>query len=131
MRPYILLFLVLAVGICPGNSEVTPTEGKFAAKLKADMIGRLRFSKTKVAIRIQAKANATLPLEFVKGKGLEASDGLLLEGDEFAWPGCGFDRTSYQVKKIAPDYVEIGYSRGIPKQDGYQDSGVFTIDYEK
>jgi hypothetical protein len=131
MNRCIVLFLALVAGICPANCDVTPTQDKFSAELKADLISRVSFSKVGNAIQIHVKAKATLPLEFVKGKGLEASDGILLEGDEFAWPGCGFDRTSYQIKKIAPEYVEIGYSRGIPQQDGFHDSGVFRVDYEK
>jgi hypothetical protein len=131
MIKHILLALTLLVSAFTAIGNAAQTEDKFAVQLKANLISRVSFVKIKDAIQIKAKPNDFLPLEFIKGEGLRDSDGILSEGDSFAWPGCGFDRTSYRVNKIAPEFVEIRYSRGTPEQDGYHDSGVLKINYEK
>ena len=134
MKPltfYSLLLLVLSSSELIGEEakKVVPTKNKFAKQLSESVQSQLTFAKQKESIQIQAKPKATLPLEFIAGKGLEPSDGILSMGDSFAWPGCGFDRTSYAIKEIAPNYIVIGYTRGIPQQDGYQDAGEFKVSY--
>ncbi|HEX7261090.1 MAG TPA: hypothetical protein VF258_04690, partial [Luteolibacter sp.] len=104
-------------------------KNKFSMQLSESVRNQLTFAKQKESILIQAKPKATLPLEVIASKGLEASDGILSLGDSFAWPGCGFDRTSYTIKEITPKFVVIGYTRGIPQQDGYQDAGDFRVSY--
>lgn len=112
------------------GKQIIPTQNKFAKKLTYLLQSKLTFVLKKDLIQIKAKPEATLPLEFVAGKGLEPSDGTLSVNDSFAWPGCGFDRTSYTLKKITPKSVVITYIRGIPQQDGYQDSGEFSIAFK-
>lgn len=107
--------------------EVVPTTNKFSKQLSEFVQNALAFTERNGTLRIEAKSESTLPLEFVAGKGLEASDGILSAGDSFAWPGCGFDRTSYTIKGITRQDVVIEYSRGMPQRDGYQDSGEFRI----
>ena len=128
---YPLLLLILSSGSLFGEEtkKIVPTENKFAKQLSKYVQSKLTFEEQKDSIHIQAKPKTRLPLEYVATKGLEASDGILLVGDSFAWPGCGFDRTSYTIKKIAPKFVVIGYKRGNPQQDGYQDSGEFRVAY--
>ena len=134
MKPltfYSLLMLILSSCVLIGEEavKIVPTKNKFAKQLSESVQSQLIFAKQKESILIQTKPKATLPLEFVAGKGLEASDGTLSVGDSFAWPGCGFDRTSYTIKEITPKFVLIGYTRGIPQQDGYQDAGEFRVSY--
>jgi len=128
-----LLFLILSCGALCGEEtkKVVPTKNKFAKQLSEFVQSSLTFAEQKESIQIQAKPKARLPLEFVAGKGLEASDGILSVGDSFAWPGCGFDRTVYTIKKITPQFVVIEYTRGIPQRDGYQDSGEIKISFGK
>jgi hypothetical protein len=128
---YSLLFLAFSLGICLAGDEIVLTQNKFSGQLKAELANRIGFFKHNKEILIQLKAKAIMPLEFSKGKGLIKSDGILSEGDTFAWPGCGFDRSTFQIYKITPEYVEIHYSRGTPQMDGYQDSGMFQVSFEK
>ena len=134
MKPltfYSLLLLVLSSSALIGEEpkKVVPTKDKFSKQLSESVQSQLTFAKQKESVQILAKPKATLPLEFVAGKRLEASDGILSMGDSFAWPGCGFGRTSYTITEIAPNYIVIGYTRGIPQQDGYQDAGEFKVSY--
>ncbi|OYV05383.1 MAG: hypothetical protein CFE26_11880 [Verrucomicrobiales bacterium VVV1] len=113
-----------------GAANIIPTKNKFSKELADSVQSNLTFVYQKESIKIRTKLNAALPLEFVEGKRLEPSDGVLSLGGSFAWPGCGFDRTSYMVREITQQSVTIEYHRGNPKQDGYQDSGEFKINIE-
>jgi len=120
---------LIGVGFGEEGWQVVATKDKFAKELGESMRGRLVFVAREKAVAIQARPNGSLPLEFVAGERLEASDRILGVGESFAWPGCGFDRTSYEVKEVGEAFVVIKYSRGIAQQDGYQDSGEFRIDF--
>lgn len=126
-----LLSLTITCGGVSGaeKKEVIPTENRFAQELREHVTGQLSFSELKSSIQVQAKPKARLPMEFDGTKGMNTSDGILSLGDRFAWPGCGYDRTSYTIKEITPAFVAIAYTRGIPQQDGYQDTGEFRVSY--
>ncbi len=131
LKSYVLVCLILTCGSVFGEEakKEVPTEGKFAKELHESVTSQLTFSELKNSIQILAKSKGALPLEFIPNKGLEKSDGILSLGDSFTWPGCGIDRTRYTIKEITQEFVVIAYTRGIPRQDGYQDIGEFRVSY--
>jgi hypothetical protein len=120
--------VLIGVGIAAEGGEVIPTKERFSKELSEFMRGRLKFVAQGKSIHMEARPDGSLPLEFGAGK-LEASDGTLEVGDSFAWPGCGFDRTSYEVKEVGEGFVVIRYNRGNAQRDGYEDSGEFKINF--
>jgi hypothetical protein len=132
MKPHAIQafsFIFFFASICFASEDAAQTTNRFSTKLKSQMIERLDFLKLDGRVQITAKAKASLPLEYTQDHRFDPSDGFLSKGDLFIWPGCGFDRTSYHVLTIDEKYIEISYSRGTLKQDGYSDTGVFTVIY--
>lgn len=117
------------VGVALGaqGGEVVQTEGRFA-KVLGEQVGKtLRFSGQGKLVRIEARPGGTLPLESVAGQGMQECDGVLAVGEQFGWPGCGIDRTSYEVKEVGEASVVIKYRRGMAQVDGYHDEGEFSV----
>ncbi|QQL44083.1 hypothetical protein [Sulfuriroseicoccus oceanibius] len=125
----LLLYMIALIGISFAEDEVLTTKNKFSEVHKELLSSRLAFSTKQNLIYLSVKEKANLPLEYIDGKGFEASDGILTLNSNFIWPGCGYDRSSYTISKITAEFIVIDYVQGTPEQDGYRDSGQFKIRY--